>query len=69
MEVDEDSISIGVDNYKQCIVLRYSTQVAVSTAISVRHDVAAAAAAAAVVDVTVRLCAKTSAFYRRIHRK
>jgi len=27
------------------------------------------AAAAAVVDVTVRLCAKRRAFYRRIHRK
>jgi len=41
--------------------LPVTAQVAVSTAIRVRHDVAAA-----VVDVTVRLCAKTSAFYRRI---
>jgi len=38
--------------------LSVTAQVAVSTAIRVRHDVAAAAAA--VVDVTVRLCAETS---------
>jgi len=48
--------------------LSVTAQVAVSTAIRIRHDIAAAAA---VGDVTVRLCAETekSAFYRRMHRK
>jgi len=47
--------------------LSVTAKITVPTTIDVRHDVAAATAP--IVDVAMRLCAKTSAFYRRIHRK
>jgi len=69
MEVVEDSTGISTTTLTNTAQLSVTAQITVPASIRVRHDVAAAAAAAAIVDVTVWLSAKTSAFYRRIHRK
>jgi len=68
MEVVEDSTGISTTTLTNTAQLSVTAQITVPASIRVRHDVAAAAAAA-IVDVTVWLSAKTSAFYRRIHRK